>query len=51
MGQVLESVEGPGAGGDGCGSLGVRFDKLNELRGEAEKVPEPVEGPGVGDDG
>ena len=35
----------------GCeyrGYLGVRFDKLNELRGEAGEVLEPVERPGAG---
>ena len=42
-------VKGPGVRGKGRGDLGVRFDRLNELRGEAGKVlepavPEPVEG-------
>ena len=41
-------VKGPGAGGEGRGDLGVRFDKLNELGGEAGQVLEPVERPGVG---
>ena len=29
-------VKGPGVGGEGRGDLGVRFDKLNELRGGEE---------------
>ena len=41
-------VKGLGAGYEGRGDLGVRFDKLNELRGEAGKVLEPVERPGAG---
>ena len=36
---------------DGRGDLGVRFDRLNELRGETGKDPELVEGSGVEDDG
>ena len=39
-------VKGPGVRGEGRGDLGVRFDRLNELRGEAGKVLEPVERPG-----
>ena len=35
-------VKGPGVGDEGRGDLGVRFDKLNELR--VRKVPEPAEG-------
>ena len=41
-------VEGPGVRSKGRGDLGVRFDRLNELRGEAGKVLEPVERPGTG---
>jgi len=33
---------------EGRGDIGVRFDRLNELRGEAGKVLELVERPGVG---
>ena len=40
-------VKGPGVRGGGRGDLGVRFDRLNELRGEAGKVLEPVERPGA----
>ena len=39
-------VKGPG--GEGRGDNGVRFDRLNELRGEAGKVLEPVERSGTG---
>ena len=35
-------VKGPKVGCEGRGDLGVRFDKLNELRGEAGKVLEPA---------
>ena len=35
-------VKGPGVRGEGRGDLGVRFDRLNELRGEAGKVLEPA---------
>ena len=35
-------VKGPGVRGEGHGDLGVRFDRLNELRGEAGKVLEPA---------
>ena len=38
-------------GGDGRGDRGVRFDRLNELRGETGKDLEPVEGSGMGGDG
>ena len=41
-------VEGPGVRGEGQGDIGVRFDRLNELRWEAGKVFEPVEMPRVG---
>ena len=41
-------VEGPGVGGEGQGDIGVRFDRLNELRREAGNVLEPVERSGVG---
>ena len=41
-------VKGPGVGCEGCGDLGVRFDRLNELEGEAGEVLEPVERPGAG---
>ena len=41
-------VEGLDVGCEGRGALGVRFDKLNELGGEAGKVLEPVERPGAG---
>ncbi len=41
-------VKRPGMGCEGQGDLGVRFDRLNELRGEAGKVLEPVERPGAG---
>ena len=37
-------VEGLGVECEGRGGPGVRFDKLNELRGDAGEVPEPVEG-------
>ena len=30
----IRTVEGSGMGGEGRGDLGVRFDRLNELRGE-----------------
>ena len=42
-------VKRPGEGCEDRGDLGVRFDRLNELRGEAGKVLEPVERPGAGD--
>ena len=35
-------VKRPGVGGEGRGDLGVRFDRLNELR--VGQVPEPAEG-------
>ena len=38
----IRMVKGLGVEGEGRGELGVRFDKLNELRDG--KVPEPVEG-------
>ena len=41
-------VKGPEIGGEGRGDIGVRFDRLNEPRGEAGKVLEPVERPGTG---
>ena len=40
-------VKGPGVGGEGRGDLGVRFDRLNELREAAGKVLEPVERAGA----
>ena len=45
-------VKGPGArvGCEGRGDLGVRFDRLNELKGEAGEVLELVERPGGGDE-
>ena len=41
-------VKGPGVECEGRGDLGVRFDRLNELRGAGE-VLEPVERPGAGE--
>ena len=41
-------VKGPGGGCEGRSDLGVRFDKLNELKGEAGQVLELVERPGAG---
>ena len=41
--------KGRGVGCEGRGDLGVRFDKLNELRGEAGQDLELVERPGAGD--
>ena len=35
-------IKGSGGGGEGGGDLGVRFDKLNELR--VGEVPDPDEG-------
>ena len=40
-----------GVGCEGRGDIGVRFDRLNELEGEAGKVLEPVERPGAGESG
>ena len=42
-------VKGPRVGCEGRGDIGVRFDRLNELKGEAGEVLEPVERPGAGD--
>ena len=42
-------VKGPGVGGEGRGDVGVRFDRLNELGGEAGQVLEPVERPRAGE--
>ena len=46
--EPVEGSKGRGGGYEGRGDIGVRFDRLNELRGEAGKVLELVERPGVG---
>ena len=45
LGMTYKSIfmaKGPGVGCEGRGNLGVRFDRLNELRGEAGEVLEPA---------